>query len=523
MIGFRRVFTVLVLSTVIAAGGWYGVNALIDNASFARAQQEVEASRAQLKDVQDVAAVFRAVGKVVEPSVVEIEVTKVTRTGPRSPAAQDWLKQFLKEHPGMLPDDLNDDQNDDGNGLQIPDDSPNQVGEGSGVIMEVDGSTAYILTNNHVAGGASKLVITLADGRKIENAKVLGTDPKSDLAVIKVEADRLIPAKWGDSDYLEKGDMILAFGSPFGYVGSMTHGIVSALHRTQVMSRQAYQNFIQVDAPINPGNSGGPLVNLKGEVVGINTAIATHSGGFQGISFAIPSNEAHMVFTALREKGRVVRGFLGVAIQDVADRRDEATALGFTGANGLIIEEDEAGTPAAGKLQPGDIVTQVDGKPVTSTEPFREQIAAMAPGTSVTLDVFRAGKPQKISIKLGEQPEDLEVAANGTTPRHSPGQTSRGADALGLRLSTPSSDQLERYGIEDGTKGAIVTRIEPNSLAANARLKVGDVVTQVGDQPVANEDEADAAISKADLAKGVKLYITDRTGSRFVFVKSEQP
>src|SRR5205085_11965346 len=167
------------------------------------------------------------------------------------------------------------------------DDAPGgfAMGEGSGVIMEVEGGTGYILTNNHVAGGATELHVTLADGREITEAKLVGADPKSDLAVVKIEADRLIPAKWGDSATLEKGDWVLAFGSPFGYVGSMTHGIVSALDRSNVgiLGNQGYEDFIQVDAPINPGNSGGPLVNLHGDVIGVNTAIASRSGGWQGI------------------------------------------------------------------------------------------------------------------------------------------------------------------------------------------------------------------------------------------------
>src|SRR5688500_11587913 len=182
--------------------------------------------------------------------------------------------------PGLRPPRGGDDEEDGG--------LFEQQGTGSGVIIEVDGSKGFIVTNNHVAGGATEMVITLADGREIKNGKLLGADPKTDLALIEIKADRLVPAKWGDSDQLQKGDWIMAFGSPFGYVGSMTHGIVSALNRNNVgiLGRQGYENFIQVDAPINPGNSGGPLVNTRGEVVGINTAIASRTGSFAGIGFA---------------------------------------------------------------------------------------------------------------------------------------------------------------------------------------------------------------------------------------------
>ena len=190
--------------------------------------------------------------------------------------------------------------------------------------MEVQGGSGFILTNNHVAGGATELTVTLSDGRVIKgnDVKVLGADAKTDLAVVKIKADHLIPAQWGDSDKLERGDWVMAFGSPFGYVGSMTHGIVSALHRQAgiLAAQQGYENFIQVDAPINPGNSGGPLINIHGEVVGINTAIASRSGGFQGIGFAIPSNQAKFVYAGLKDHGKITRGWLGVSISDVATR-----------------------------------------------------------------------------------------------------------------------------------------------------------------------------------------------------------
>src|SRR6185312_14349852 len=216
-----------------------------------------------------------------------------------------------------------------------------QVGTGSGVIMEVNGRTGYILTNNHVAGGATEMSVTLADGRKLDDAKLVGADPKTDLAVVQISAEDLKGAKWGDSSNLQQGDWIMAFGSPFGYVGSMTHGIVSALNRSQVgiLGQQGYEDFIQVDAPINPGNSGGPLVNLHGEVVGVNTAIASRSGGFQGIGFAIPSNEAKFVYEALKSHGKVVRGWLGVSIADVARNEKEAQSFGYKGTAGVLVEQ----------------------------------------------------------------------------------------------------------------------------------------------------------------------------------------
>src|SRR5689334_1066678 len=236
-----------------AIGAWFGGQSLVRDMAFAQQQQQVETTHEQLKTVEDMATAFRNVGKAVEPSVVRIDVRKTIKGVGRGALPDDMLRRFFRD---QLPDqgDKGDNNGNDDNNNDNGDDGIGgfeQVGTGSGVIMEVDGKTAYIMTNNHVAGGAAEMMVTLADGRKIENAKLVGADPKSDLAVVKIEADRLIPAHWGDSSNLQKGDWVLAFGSPFGYVGSMTHGIISALDRTDVgiLGQYGYEDFIQVDAP----------------------------------------------------------------------------------------------------------------------------------------------------------------------------------------------------------------------------------------------------------------------------------
>ena len=295
----------------------------------------------------------------------------------------DQLRRFFRDHGlAMCRISISPNNNGDDNGDQ----GLEEDGTGSGVIMDVDNGYGYILTNNHVAGDGSEIFeITLADGRVLhkDDCKLMGADPKSDLAVVQVKADRLIPAHWGNSDDLEKGDWVMAFGSPFGYVGSMTHGIVSALNRTSVIPDKTndYENFIQVDAPINPGNSGGPLVNIHGEVVGINTAIATVSGGFQGIGFAIPSNQAKVVYASLKEHGKVVRGWLGVGIRNVSDDPDIAKSFGYQGDTGVLVSQTIPNTPAYGKLLHGDIVTQVNGQPVNDMTQLRNRIAADCPRT----------------------------------------------------------------------------------------------------------------------------------------------
>src|SRR5688572_19626901 len=351
--------------------GSFFATGLVKDVQFAGAQKQVEATREQLAAVDDLATVFRQVGKTVEPSVVNINVTKSSRGNARLPFDDEMLRRFFPDRDGDGEPDMPEELN-----------QPQQ-GTGSGVIMEVNNGSAYIVTNNHVAGGATEMRITLHDGREVTNAKVVGTDPKTDLAVVKIDVDRVIPAKWGNSDELQKGDWIMAFGSPFGYIGSMTHGIVSALnrHNIGILGTMGYENFIQVDAPINPGNSGGPLVNVRGEVVGINTAIASVTGGFAGVGFAIPSNQAKVVYTQLKDKGKIVRGYLGVNIDDVANPRSPQTkqaleAVGYEGKEGVFVHGTQASAPASGKLQPGDVITTLNGKPVKSVQDLRNTIAS---------------------------------------------------------------------------------------------------------------------------------------------------
>ena len=258
----------------------------------------------------------------------------------------------------------------------------------------------------------------MADGSKTPRS--VGTDPKSDLAVVKIEADHLIPANWGDSSTLEKGDWILAFGSPFGYVGSMTHGIVSALDRQAgILGSQGYEDFIQVDAPINPGNSGGPLVNLHGEVVGINTAIASRSGGFQGIGFAIPSNEAKFVYAALKEKGKVTRGWLGVSHQRRVQDSPRSPEIWLQREQRRAGREDIPQYTGHRKLQPGDIIETINGKAVDGVLELRNTVAANPPGRQMNFKVFRDGKEMDVEITLGEQPADLVAFGRGAAPSDS--------------------------------------------------------------------------------------------------------
>jgi serine protease Do len=521
---------VLLVALVATGTGFFGFN-VVQRAQFAQAADQVEATRQQLAKADDLASVFRYVGKVVEPSVVNIQVTKTSKASlggggrfRRLPMDPEQLRKFLPDRDGDGEPDLPD--------FDMPDEMPfEQHGTGSGVIMEVTDGVGYILTNNHVAGDATGLEITLNDGRKITKAQVLGADKKTDLAVVKIHADRLIPAKWGNSDELQKGDWVMAFGSPFGYVGSMTHGIVSALNRyAGILGQQGYESFIQVDAPINPGNSGGPLVNTRGEVVGINTAIASRTGSFSGIGFAIPANQAKFVFDSLKSKGKVTRGWLGVSIQSVSEDLPLAESFGYKGQHGVLVRQVVPNTPATGKLHEGDIITTLNGKSVETVQELRNAIAATSPNSKVNLNVFRDGKELQVELTLGEQPDNLLAGGPGKSAPGSKGGegAETGVDKLGMKLADPSQELLRKWDLGEIKTGAVVTAVTPRGLAAREGVRPGDVITKVGNQEVKNAQEATDALAKADLKKGVRLYVSSKDPesgqilSRFVLARVDE-
>jgi serine protease Do len=505
---WRKSIGAVALSGSVLGAAVLGVH-IFQDGQFALAEQSVNATRQQLASVEDSSDVYRDIHRVVEPSVVEIQVTK-TIAHAASPIPPEFQK-FFHEFGGngqfsVPPREFGE------NGGQG---EMKEVGTGSGVIMNVSDGYGYILTNNHVAGGASEMTVTLSDGRVIKDAQLVGADPKTDLAIVKIKADHLIPATWGDSTQLESGDHILAFGAPFGYVGSMTHGIVSALHRQAgLLGNDGYENFIQVDAPINPGNSGGPLVNLKGEVVGINTAIASSNGGFQGIGFAIPSEEAKPIYDQLKSLGKITRGWLGVEIQNVAQATDEAASEGYKGETGVLIHGVLHNSPATAELRPGDIVTKLNGNAIDNVTELRNDIAVQAPGSEVTLNVFRDGKQEDVKIKLGNQPSDLT-----TLSQASGGNEVQGSSALGMRLQSLNDESAQQYGLTEKS-GAVVTSVDPNSPAAQAGVQAGDVITHVNRHRVTTAGQADQALAKSDLRSGVQIQIDNQQGTELLFIKS---
>jgi len=512
MNSWRKSLQVFTLAAISAAGGVVGFNALQSpsTAHAADQQQQVQTTPQQLATIQDLSSVFKQVGKVMDPSVVNIRATKTVSNASMQglPFDNPDIQRFFR-----------------GFGDQFGDTSPfgdqgdtplKQVGTGSGVIMEVTDGTGYIVTNNHVAGNTSELMVTLSDGRVIKDAKLVGADPRTDIAVVEIKADHLIPAKWGDSGQLEPGDWVMAFGSPFGYLGSMTHGIVSALHRQAgILGTGGYENFIQVDAPINPGNSGGPLVNIHGQVVGINTAIASSSGGSQGIGFAIPSNQAKPIVEILKQKGKVTRAWLGAEIQDVAKAQEDTSSLGYSGDHGVLIRGVLSGAPASGQLKPGDVVTKLNNRPVKDADELRNTIALTEPGKTVTLGVYRNGKDQDVQVKLGELPDNVADRSG----RNSPGEERQQAPAsFGMRLSDPSDALARQYDLPD-QNGAVVSAVQPNSAAARAGLRPGDVITGINGQKITTAEQARNALSKADPKKGIRFDVSNKDGSQLLFLR----
>ena len=447
-------------------------------------------------------ASYSPVIKEVAPSVVSVKVT--ARGKEISP---EELPPFFSDprfrHFFGLPYGLEEGQGNQGRGRgrQLPK-RPDQQGEGSGVVVSADG---YILTNNHVVNGADEIKVSFNDGRELA-AKVVGTDPKTDLAVIKVDAKNLSAVTFADSDKIEVGDKVLAIGNPFGLSQTVTSGMVSALGRSMRMGLQ-YEDFIQTDAAINPGNSGGALIDVKGRLVGINTAIYSRSGGFQGIGFAIPANLARSVMEQLVSKGKVVRGYLGIRMEpEITD--DLADKLSLKNKDGAIVGDVTPGSPAAkGGLEPYDVITKFNDKPVKNGRALSFSVASVAPGTTVPVEVVRDGKVKKLEIKVGEQP-NMETASSYSKSEGT-------LNGVGVADIDPAARR--EFGIPARVQGALITEVDPESASAVAGLQPGDVIQEINRQPVRSAEDAVKLTESAE-SKKTLLRVWNRNGSRFVVV-----
>ena len=387
-----------------------------------------------------------------------------------------------------------------------------QRGQGSGFLVSSDG---YILTNNHVVADADEVTVKLRDGRKFE-AKIVGTDPSSDVALVKIEGKGLPFLELGDSDELKVGHWVLAIGSPFGLSHTVTSGIVSATGRSRV-GIVDYENFIQTDASINPGNSGGPLIDLDGKVVGINTAILSRSGASAGIGFAIPANMARSIYLQLQSDGRVTRGFLGIVIQDVDE--DLARSFALKTAEGILVSQVQKGAAAdKGGLQVGDVIVEVDGEPAGSTDVFRNKVAMTPPGTRMGLQVIRDGRRKGLMIKVGEREEDGEAATETSAAE---GMSSEElAESLGFRVQELDASLAKRFGYE-GEKGLLVAWVASGSQAAERGLRPGVLIVEVNRKPVADLRDFEGAVGSGKPGDTVLLLVRDGEFTRYVALELE--
>jgi serine protease Do len=380
------------------------------------------------------------------------------------------------------------------------------TGEGSGFFISADG---YAVTNNHVVDHAQSVQVTTDDGT-IYTAKVVGTDPKTDLALIKVEGKKDLPFVKFSDQKARIGDWVVAVGNPFGLGGTVTAGIVSASGRD--IGNGPYDDFIQIDAPINKGNSGGPAFDMNGNVIGVNTAIFSPSGGSVGIGFDIPASTAKLVIAQLKDKGAVTRGWLGVQVQPVT--AEIADSLGLKEARGAIVDNPQDGSPAAkAGIEAGDVITAVNGTAIKDSRDLARTIAKLAPGTPVTLDVVHKGEGKTVTLALGELPNERQAKGNGDADEGKT-QPAPGTPRLGLSLA-PAGDVQGA-----GQKGVVVTEVDPQGPAAQRGIQTGDVILNVGGKPVTNVGDvrSELAQAKSSGKNSVLLQVKNAEATRFVAV-----
>jgi serine protease Do len=459
-------------------------------------------SSEELSKAQALSSVFEKVADITTPSVVN--VSSIKKAKPRPSQQQLPSDPFFDRFRDFFGDDLFEQFR------QAPETSPQQ-GLGTGVIVDTNG---HILTNNHVIGDADEVEVRLNGEPKTYKATVVGTDPRSDLAVIKIKANiPLKAAKLGDSDKLKIGEWVIAAGNPFGLDNTITTGIVSAKGRSIMGGSSGpgqgqYEDFIQTDAAINPGNSGGPLVNLYGEVIGINTAIFSRSGGYMGIGFAIPSNMAKTVMESLISNGKVVRGWLGIIIQNLSD--DLAQSFSHTSTEGALVSQVSEDSPAykAG-IKQGDIVVEFNGVKVKNVNHLRNMVAAISPGTSIDTVVLRNGKKESFSVKMGELPAQIAETKKPDEPQ----------SIIGLNVENLTPELSRRLNTKR-SKGVIVTGILPGSVADRAGIQPKDIIISVNGKDIDNYEDFKESVSDDALKKGIRLVVETQGMERFIFLKS---
>jgi serine protease Do len=450
---------------------------------------------------------YRDVVKRVLPGVVSIESKMVAKkqlmSDVRPPLDNKQMPEEFRRFFEQMP--------------AIPHtEEPEAMGFGSGFIVDPKG---VILTNFHVVDHADQVVVTLADGRKFPS-KDVKVDAKTDLAIIRIDAKEPLPfLELGDSTSMEIGDRVLAVGAPFGLAGSVTHGIISAKGRN--LNLNQYEDFLQTDAAINPGNSGGPLVSLDGKVIGINAAIKSRSGGFQGVGMAISSNLARNVMDQLLANGVVKRGYLGVQIKDV-DNADLAAKLGLKDKQGVVVTQVYDNTPASkAGLKDGDVIVSLNGQAVKDGHTLQTTVASLPLGKPVALNILRDAVAKDLQVTIEEQPDRF---GNSRVPaqraRHEEA-ASLNLDKVGVEVADLTADMAKEYGFREDAKGVVITNVERSGLAATAGLRRGMLITKLDRQPVATAAKLKDQLEHASLKEGVLLQVQSPAGgTSYVVIKS---
>lgn len=425
------------------------------------------------------------------PAVITIRTEKRVRAPQQFPFMNDpFFRQFFGNQLPQMPQ------------------AQRERALGSGVIVTADG---YILTNHHVIDGAEQIKVELNDGRVLD-AKVIGSDAPSDLALLKVDARSLPVLALGDSDRARVGDVVLAIGNPLGVGQTVTMGIISAKGRQTGLSTGSFEDFIQTDAPINQGNSGGALVDTTGNLIGINSQIVSPSGGSIGIGFAIPSNMARSVLEQLVKQGKVRRGQLGIVVQRVSS--DIASSLGLKDARGVIVSEVKSGSAAerAG-IQRGDVITAFDGREVVDPNSFRNEVASTAPGSAVTLTIQRGTTSQQVHVTLGEFTAEQGVEQNSS----SQGSNKATKGKLGLAVEPLTPEIATQFGINKTIQGVVVAQVDPDGPSAESGIQQGDVIEQVNQRPVRSAADVEAALQRS-AGRPALLLVNHRGTAIFVTV-----
>jgi serine protease Do len=456
---------------------------------------QAAASKKDIEILDRSAKAFSSVVKDVKPAVVHISVESTVS------AANPEMEQFYN-HPFF--------ERFFGPQFQHPESQPRkrqQRGAGSGFIIDKDG---LILTNNHVVENADKITVTLSDNQQVD-AELVGTDPQSDVALIKINVSDPLPTiPLGDSEALEVGEWVIAIGNPFGLSQTVTVGVVSAKGRSRVGINE-YENFIQTDAAINPGNSGGPLLNIHGEVVGINSALYSRTGGYMGIGFAIPINMVKSIEDQLQKHGKVTRGWLGVAIQDIDENLAES--FGLEKAEGILISETQPDSPAdkAG-IRQGDVLLSLNEVPLKDVADLRNRVALIIPGTDVTINLIRESKPLDIDVKIGEQPADFGNLAQKKT-------TDSALGNFGLTVQDLTKDLAEQFGYQDRV-GVIVSEVLPDSPAEQSGLKTGQLIEEVNKVRISSVADLQQVLSQSAEQDRVLLKVRSGNYSQYVVLRS---